>query len=97
MFDPTNTSAVYPSGLAAKNIQLSLPLRRDLFFLATHKSPRLLVYLPADEEFVKAANFATCRYANRFIAGPSKTFPGSADILPRPSDPEATPPSGATE
>jgi hypothetical protein len=80
MHDPTNTSTVYGSGLASRNIELTMALRRDLCFLATHKGASL-AYGDANFEFVEQVNYRTARYASRFIAGPSKTFPGADALL----------------
>lgn len=80
MVDPTNTSTFYGSGLASQKIEVTFPLGRDLAFLATHQGPPL-AYGNATSELVELFNYRAARYAARFIAGPSRIFPGSTALL----------------
>jgi hypothetical protein len=80
ILDPTNRNQAYGHGLAFKHVEVSLPLTRNLAFLAVWQS-KGTQWLPASERIVKQVNLRSMLSASRFLVAPKPDFPG-ADKLP---------------
>ena len=77
---PTNKSQFYSSGLAHKNVEISMPLSRNIAFFAGWKSSGVR-WLPVSEDFVEQINTRTVYFASREVIAPKQFFPGSAKLL----------------
>jgi hypothetical protein len=80
MLDPTNENQAYGHGLAFKNVEVSLPLTRNLALFAGWQSKGTR-WLPASQRIVKQVNLRSMLSASRFLVAPKPDFPG-ADKLP---------------
>ena len=80
LVDPTNKSHFYSGGLAHKNVEISMPLSRNIAFFAGWKSSGVR-WLPVSEDFVEQINTRTVYFASREVIAPKQIFPGSAKLL----------------
>lgn len=78
----------FPAGLARKDVQVTLPLKRDLGLVVLWPEDGVevgpITYEEADRARVAAFNYRAIVTAKRFIAAPARTFPGD-EHLPKPT------------
>jgi hypothetical protein len=80
LINPVSKGEFYKTGLDHQNVEISMPLSRNLAFLAGWKTNGRR-WLPASEHLVAQINYRTACFASRELIAPKRIFPGSEKLL----------------